>query len=379
MRVCYFGTYRKEYNRNKIMIASMKAVGIEVIECHEKLWESIEDRVNVTKGGWLNPKFWLRVVRTYSRLIKRFKSIGDFDVLMTGHPGQFDIFLAYYFSRQRNKPLVSDVLMSLYAVIVHERHLDKTVFSAVNFIKFFEKIAYRKPALMTHETPAYARWISEHFNVPISKFRLVPTGADERIFKPCLHKNPQKLGFTVLYYGTFIPNHGLDLVLDAAKILENEEELKFLFIGEGPEKEKVVKRVEELGLKNVEFIGWVNQQELVEHIHEADLCLGAFGVTLHSMITVHNKVYESMACGKAFVTGVSPAIQEQFVNREEILYCERSSEAIADSILEIMHNEGLQHKLETDGRKRFVRDYSFEAQGNLLKEYLEEAVNSFSV
>ena len=29
MRVCYFGTYRKEYNRNKIMIASMRAVGIE--------------------------------------------------------------------------------------------------------------------------------------------------------------------------------------------------------------------------------------------------------------------------------------------------------------------------------------------------------------
>ena len=142
MRVCYFGTYRKEYNRNKIMIASMRAVGIEVIECHEKLWESIEDRVNVTKGGWLNPIFWWRVVKTYSRLIKRFKSIGDFDVLMTGYPGQFDIYLANYFAKKRKKPLVADIFMSLY-VIVHERKLEKAKFSAVKVLDLLEKHSYK--------------------------------------------------------------------------------------------------------------------------------------------------------------------------------------------------------------------------------------------
>ena len=77
MRVCYFGTYRKEYNRNKITIASMRAVGIEVIECHEKLWESIEDRVNVTKAAGWSPEILAASGETYARLIKKFKAIGD--------------------------------------------------------------------------------------------------------------------------------------------------------------------------------------------------------------------------------------------------------------------------------------------------------------
>ena len=138
MKVCFFGTYRKGYNRNNIVLSSMEAAGIEIIECHEKLWDSIEDRVNVTKGGWLKPKFWLRVAKTYFHLLKKFKKIGDFDVLMTGYPGQFDVFVASRLAKKRKTPLVSDVLMSLY-VVAMERGLDKSKINAVKLIEYLEK------------------------------------------------------------------------------------------------------------------------------------------------------------------------------------------------------------------------------------------------
>ena len=376
MRVCYFGTYRKEYNRNKIMIASMRAVGIEVIECHEKLWESIEDRVNVTKGGWLNPKFWWRVVKTYTRLITKFKTISDFNVLMTGYPGQFDIYLANFFAKKRKKPLVSDIFMSLY-VIVHERKLEKARLSAVNILKFLEEHSYKKPILLIHDTQPYSDWISEHFEVPIKKIKLVPTGADENIFQPGSTKPFVSDKFTVLFYGTFIPNHGLDLVYQAMELLKAKEDIRYLFIGDGPEKASLVKNLAGAGIKNVEFIDWVDQKTLVEYINSADLSLGAFGATLQSMMTVHNKVYENMSCGKAFLTGESPAIKAQFENRQEIIYCERTPQAIAEAILEVRDNPDLREKLEKNARERFLRDYSFHAQGKRIESYLGEAIEMF--
>ena len=37
LRVCYFGTYRAEYSRNRIMMEGLRKNGVEVIECHENL------------------------------------------------------------------------------------------------------------------------------------------------------------------------------------------------------------------------------------------------------------------------------------------------------------------------------------------------------
>lgn len=373
MKVCYFGTFRKEYNRNKIILASMKTAGIEIIECHEKLWNSIEDRVNVTKGGWLKPKFWLRVAKTYFQLLKKFKNIGDFDVLMTGYPGQFDVFVASRLAKKRKTPLVLDVFMSLYVVSL-ERRLEKSKMNAVKLINFLERISYRKPTLLIHDTQPYSQWLSDHFDIPMNKIRLVPTGADETIFKPSPISTNRGGNFTVLFYGTFIPNHGLGLIASAMDLLREEDKIKFLFIGDGPEKEMLVRHVQESKLKNVEFVGWVDQEKLVEYIQRADLCLGAFGSTLQSLITVHNKVYESMACGKAMVTGKSPAIETQFVNRREILYCERTPEDIANAILEVYNNPQLKKSLEKNSRERFVCEFSLIAQGKKIEGYLNEAL-----
>ena len=52
LHVCYFGAYREEYSRNRIMIEGLRRNGVEVVECHALLWRRIEDRVAVASGGW---------------------------------------------------------------------------------------------------------------------------------------------------------------------------------------------------------------------------------------------------------------------------------------------------------------------------------------
>ena len=94
MRVRYFGTYRAEYSRNQIMIEGLRRAGVEVIECHETLWHGIEDRVQVTSGGWISPAFLWRVLRTYGHLLAKYLKMGPYDIMVVGYPGQFDVYLA---------------------------------------------------------------------------------------------------------------------------------------------------------------------------------------------------------------------------------------------------------------------------------------------
>ena len=370
MRVCYFGTYRSGYNRNKIMISALKSVGVDVSICHETLWQGIEDREKVTAGGWRSPKFWWRVIKTYAKLVIKSFSIGKFDVMVLGYPGQFDVFLAKLICSLKKKPLVLDVLMSVYLVAI-ERKLENSRHSAVSLLKKVEKKALEIPDLLIQDTRQYVDWLFDTYRIESDRFRLVPIGADDSVFKPLARGKVRKNRFRVLYYGTFIANHGLDHILEAVKALVDDDTIEFLLIGEGPEKARVVKFTETEGLRNATFLGWCSQAELVEHIGTADVCLGAFGSTPQSLMTVQNKIYECMACGKAIITGSSPAVLSQFKNETELMICDRDGNSIAKTILYLKAHPAVIDQVGSNARDAFIENYSVDALGRTFRSHLE--------
>ena len=215
--VCYFGTYRKNYSRNQIMIAGLRLNGVNVIECHETLWQGIEDREAIVKGDWKKPSFWWRATTVYFRLLRKFFKIRDFDILIVGYPGQLDVFLAWLLSRMLGKPLVWDVFMSIYLISL-ERNLDKQGHFIINLLRLLERVALRLPNLLIQDTQEYVNWLEKTHHISQKNFRLVPTGADDRIFKPMSHETIIKDVYNVLYYGTFIPNHGVQYIIEAARV-----------------------------------------------------------------------------------------------------------------------------------------------------------------
>ena len=257
MRVCYFGTYRAEYSRNQIMIEGLRRNGVEVIECHETLWHGVEDRVEAASGGWLRPGFWGRVLRAYIRLLLRYSRVGKYDVLIVGYPGQFDVFLARLLSWLRRKPLVWDVFMSIYLVAL-ERELDNHSRFTINAMRVVERLALRIPDLLIQDTAEYVSWFQATHGTPRERFRLVPTGADDRVFKPLQNVGPDPVHFCVIYYGTFIPNHGVLHIIEAARLLLDHPEIHFELIGQGPEREQALALSQKYGLKNVTFVEWLD-------------------------------------------------------------------------------------------------------------------------
>ncbi len=354
--VCYFGTYRSEYSRNRIMIKGLKKNNVDVIECHENLWEGIEDRVNAVKKGLMNPRLWKRFIVSYYLLLRKFCSLPEFDILVVGYPGHFDIFIAKLLSIFSKKPVIWDVFMSIYLISV-ERKLERKSPFTVNFLKLVEYIALRLPNKLIIDTRQYASWFNQNYNIPLKKFCLVPTGADDEVFntKNKFLFSPKEF-FTVLYYGTFIPNHGVPYIIEAAKCIENEKSIIFQFIGTGPELNLCLEMVKSYKLKNVEFISWMEQAELINYINKADVVLGAFGKTPQSLMTVQNKIYESMAMEKLVITGDSEAIRSQFTNYKELIFCDRDDpENLANALKELFDNPEMINEISRNAIQKYSR------------------------
>jgi glycosyltransferase involved in cell wall biosynthesis len=372
-RVCYFGTYRSEYSRNRIMIEGLRQAGVQVIECHEQLWKGIPDRVEAASGGWLRPTFWWRVIRAYWRLLKRHRQIQDYDVMVVGYPGQLDVFLARILTRRRRKPLVWDVFMSIYLIAV-ERGLEQRSRISVNLLKSVERRALNKPDLLIQDTQAYVGWFEKTYGISPDRFRLVPTGADDRVYQPQAYEQKDDI-FQILYYGTFIPNHGIDQMIASAGLLANDPSIHFSFIGDGPEREAAQARAAQLGLNNVEFLPWMEQAELTKQAAWADIILGAFGTTPQSLMTVQNKIFEGLAMGKAVITGDSPAIRAAMRHEEHVFLCERENpHALAEAILSIKNDPKLQQKLSENGYNLFIETYNLTHIGQGFSTHLCELV-----
>jgi glycosyltransferase involved in cell wall biosynthesis len=374
-RVCYFGTYRTEYSRNQIMIEGLRRAGIEVVECSEPLWRGIEDRVQAASGGWRKPTFWMRFFGVYLRLLRRYRKVGDYDVLITGYPGQVDVFLARLLSWIRRRPLVWDVFMSIYLIAV-ERELQRRSPAGIRLLRLLERTAARLPDCLVLDTSLYVRWFHETHGTPVERFRLVPTGADDRIFQPAATQSDRQGVFRVLYYGTFIPNHGVEFIIEAARLLRDEAGMQFELIGQGPDLPKAKRLVQEYGLENVCFVEWLEKEELVRRAAQADVCLGAFGATPQSLMTVQNKIYEGLAMRKPVITGDSEAVRQELEHGEQLYLCERKSgESLAEAIRILFANPNLCQKLAEQGYQIFTRRYSLLQNGRRFAAHLDELVS----
>ncbi|NIR65646.1 MAG: glycosyltransferase family 4 protein, partial [Gammaproteobacteria bacterium] len=94
---------------------------------------------------------------------------------------------------------------------------------------------------------------------------------------------------------------GLDQILRTAHELQLHSSMKvrFVFVGDGPEKGKLIKFADELNLNNVVFLDAVEKYMMPKLVASADICLVPLKTYLPG--AVPSKMYEAMASGKPVV------------------------------------------------------------------------------
>lgn len=370
LRVCYFGTYRANYSRSRIILAGLHGrPHVQVYECHSQLWQGIDDRVEQASGGWRSLRFWSRVIKAYWRLLRKHNQTPEYDVMLIGYPGQFDSYLARLLTWWRRKPAALDILMSLH-LVAEERGLTQKSPWTGRLIFWLEKGGLRLPDLLLSENDAYEGYYCRQYGLDRGGFRKVPHGADDRVFYPRDVARPE-LPFRVTYHGMYLPSHGMDAIIGAAVLLEDDPDIQFHFFGSGPEKERIVQIAAEAALQNVTFHGFVERDELLDSIAASHVSLGVFGETLQSHYTIQNKIWEGLAMARPVISGDSQVVRQSLEHGRHIYLVPRDDpNALAEAIKFLKENPELRETMAQAGYERFLAGNSVAAIGQKTEQAL---------
>lgn len=269
-----------------------------------------------------------------------------------------------------NTPIIFDPLISKYLTKVFDyQQISKYSPRAYkNYLK--DKYSLQKSNLIIADTAEHKKYFVKTFNISPSKIVVVQVGVDTAQFYP--RNKPASRNFEVGFYGGFIPLQGVTHIIEAAQILQNETDIQFKLIGTGFEWEKMKKLVQQLHLKNVHFLGWLDYPELPQKLNALDICLGIFGDTPKADMVIPNKIYHYAALKKSIITKETPAIKEIFTHQKDIVLTSNDPKAIAEQILHLKNNKDYSNKIATAGYDLITTEYNSAKMAEKLVAYLKD-------
>lgn len=365
MDVVFFGAYDPDYPRNAVLRRGLELNGVEVSQCR------------VRPG----PKFW----RRYPMLLlswrrRREASPSGPKFVLVPEFAQKDVPLARLVGRWTARPVVFDPLASRYETKILDWKRKPEGSLSARWNRTIDRWAFRRADLILSDTRAHGDYYCRAFGVAPEKIAVVPVGFDDRIFSRSPENrrtgSPGPPGpFTVLFFGSFLPLHGVDAVIEAARTVRGRDpSVRFKFIGSGQTFGHARALASSYGLENVAFEGWLSQADLAERIAgTADICLGIFGRTEKAGRVVPHKVFQAMALGKPVITARTPAVEEFFSHRKNILLCDREDPgSLAGAVLELKENPELRKTLAREGFDLVWKKFRPESIGSMLRQILEE-------
>ncbi len=193
------------------------------------------------------------------------------------------------------------------------------------------------------------------------KIKIIPTWVDTDEIRPIKKRNnrfaiehDQLNKMTVVYSGNFGKTHDIKTLIKVAEQLSFDDEINFLFIGEGQDFEFYKEK--KYNLKNTRFLSWQPRNELKYSLACADIGM----VTLQKGIeelSMPSKTYYYMAAGAAII-GVSdiPSDLDMLLNQNKCGFNFKpgSIKEISDKILFLKSNKKTLNKYKQHSRSYAV-------------------------
>lgn len=217
--------------------------------------------------------------------------------------------LLWMVARLNRGVLVVDGFVGQYETMVEDWKKTEPGTVRARWYALVDRIAYRVADLVLIDTRVRAAGIAEAH--PGTEVLSLPVGAPAWAH-PASDRGRRRGGaLAVLYYGNYIPLHGLPVVVDAVQRAARRIDLTVTFIGDGTPRTGIERRVAALDIGGIcRFVGPIPEPELAGHLAGADVVLGIFGDSEKARTVIANKVWQGLASGKTVVTRTSPALNE---------------------------------------------------------------------
>jgi glycogen(starch) synthase len=248
----------------------------------------------------------------------------------------------------------------------------------------FERVAMLQADVLTSPSEDLADFVSLDLNYPREKIRLIRNPIDATVFKP---EGPTAFmpegRLTVLFVGRLEERKGIHYLIDAIpSIVAEFKNVRFVILGDDTKtaeghrsvlaelKEKVRKNQLE---QHIEWVQRVPLETLPSYYRSADICVVP-SVYDNSPYTC----LEAMACGRAVVGTSAGGTREYIINGESgIIVPPRDSEALSQSILQLLKNPDMRKQLATAARERVLTHFQRKEIARQTVELYNEAIANF--
>ncbi len=207
-------------------------------------------------------------------------------VLTIFHPFHRVPHAAVECAKKLNIPVIIKIDDAVYAKATGIKSIQRKI------EKIYNTNAMKKADLVLVSNDKTKKVVINNYNIDSEKIKIIPNGIDVKFFAE--HKAKENY---VIFSGMMYYHRGVDVLLKAAqKVVTKNPKIKFMLVGYGPEKDKLIQITKDLGISsNVEFKGWVDREQIPNLLAKSLIGIGPLRLTEVTEGALPIKVLEYMA------------------------------------------------------------------------------------
>lgn len=286
---------------------------------------------------------------------------GKFDYILCESPPLFLGITAYFLSRLKGIKLIFNV-----SDLWPESAEKLEIINNKKLLKLAEKLElwlYKKSHVISGQTQGIVQSIKTRTGR--EDVIWLPNGVDPDFFNPEQIQENWSLAngfnsddFLIFYAGIIGHAQGLEVILKASKLLEKEKKIKWLLIGDGPEKEKLQALAKKLACTQVYFFpnqAKKSMPEIVKACHASVIPLKRIPLFLGA---IPSKLFEVLAMQKPILLGVEGEAKNLFIDAGQagLAFEPENEHKLAHQALELFNNPEHAKKLGNNGLN-YVKTY----------------------
>jgi glycosyltransferase involved in cell wall biosynthesis len=253
----------------------------------------------------------------------------------------------------------------------------------IYLLETVERFCYKKSLLITVHSKGNKEHIANRKGMNEKKVKVLPNWIDTDELHPLPRNNEfsRKHGlngkFIVGYAGTLSISQGLMSIIDTANILKDRNDIEFFIVGDGVEKQKMIDRANEYGLKNVRFLGMQPKSVYPYVVASSDVGL----VTLNSKVktpVVPSKILSMMAASRPVLASIPlDGDAPKLIGEAQCGMCiePENPEKLAEKIVYLSENREVCEKFGVQGRAYVEKNLSLKKIIGDVEGIFYEALN----
>lgn len=234
------------------------------------------------------------------------------DLIIATSPQFFTTWAAWGLSKIKRKPWIFE-LRDLWPESI------KTVGAmkqgkAIDTLEKIELGLYKSCNKVVAVTDAFKTNLINR-GIDANKIEVVTNGSNMELFSP-REKNQELLKslnlenkFVIGYIGTHGMAHSLDFIVNSISKIKDED-IHFLFIGDGAMKQKVLEIAKYLNIKNATFLNPIKKDDVPDYLNICDVSLAPLKKEDNFKTVIPSKIFEASAMLKPTLLGVEGQAQE---------------------------------------------------------------------